>query len=1064
TADAIAASPDVTICSNGTGTPLTVTSNNANYTYAWGPATGLSATTGATVTANPATTTSYFVTATDPGTLCGNIDTVKVTVNQVPLSIDIKASSDSVCFSDNVTLSLVNGQPSAPSGLDYQWQSSSNGTTFTDISGATGATTSVLVDAISDRYFKCNLTCLSTPGVLSSAKEIFINAPSVATSTGATRCGAGTVNLSATAGSPLENLSWYSNSTGGTPIGTGPTFTTPIITGTTDFYVSSNLGGGGLVTPTLPAPTGTYTGNVRGMWFTAPFAFKIKSLKVPSNVTTGTDQSFAVMKFTANPPAYATVTNAFTTLYLAQAVPGTTAVAVDIPINAGDIIGIFSQRGNVCSYGPTAPTMTLGTTPVTVYRLGMQFPLNTTAPKDIWTEASSIAITEFTYAIGCESPRTAVTATVTPPPAFAVTAGQTICNNGIKALSVTSNLPDYDNYTWSATTNLYTNPAATTAYAGGTASTVYFRSTTAGNEVINATALNSSTQCANIADVSMNVLPTPTLSSSRAELCLSGTSDMKLTPTTGYGTATFEWYDSANGSTYNLISGANSVTFTTPSISSSTYYKAKVYDDNANLCAEPSYFLLVNNPSVATTTGATSCPNTTLNLSATPTGSGTIKWYDVATGGTALQTGNAFTTPALGASKTYYVESVEGGGGTQDLGLANRVGATTNSGYTNIGLAFDALSAFTLESVAVYPVATTPSGNVTATIALQNSAGTVLQSITVSLATSVSPGIKTLVPLNFNVPIGTAHRLVFTSASGGGITGFIREVSTGYTYPYTIPGVASITSAYSGGATATYYYYFYDWKVTTGCASPRVPVVATINSCPRVNAKAFLSHAVATTGLMDDYVKNLTNFPTSDPYATPGAFNSAYTHYNSGPLATVSPAVLAVTGNNAIVDWVFLELRQGTAGASTVTHTKVGLIQKDGDIVGMDGVSAVQFNAPAGNYFVAVRHRNHLGFRTLNTFALSNTSTALNFTNGSVPLNGAYPVNDAAGSTTVKVMVAGDANSDGSVDSIDTITWEQENGLFDDYILNSDYNMDGSIDAIDSISWESNNGKYQELD
>ena len=77
-------------------------------------------------------------------------------------------------------------------------------------------------------------------------------------------------------------------------------------------------------------------------------------------------------------------------------------------------------------------------------------------------------------------------------------------------------------------------------------------------------------------------------------------------------------------------------------------------------------------------------------------------------------------------------------------------------------------------------------------------------------------------------------------------------------------------------------------------------------------------------------------------------------------------------------------------------------------------------------------------------------------------LNGAYPLNNAT--ATIYVMVAGDANSDGSIDSIDTITWEQENGLFDDYILNSDYNLDGSIDAIDSISWESNNGKYQELD
>ena len=1062
TADPIAASPDVTICSNGTGTPLSVTSSNASYTYSWGPSTGLSSTTGATVTANPAATTSYYVTATDPATLCGNIDTVKVTVNQVPLSIDIKANLDTVCFSDNVVLSLINGLPSAPSGLDYQWQSSANGTLFTDISGATSATATVLVDAVNDKVFRCNLTCLGTPGVISSSKEIYINAPSVTSTTGATRCGAGAVNLTAAAGSPNETLSWYANSTGGTPLGFGSSFTTPVITASTDFYVSSNLGGGGLLTPTLPTPTSTYTGNVRGMWFTAPFAFKIKSLKVPSNVTTGTDQSFAVVKFNAAPPAYSTVTNAFTVLYLAQAVPGTTGVSVNIPINAGDIIGIMSQRGNVCSYGPTAPTMMLGTTSVPIARLGMQFPLNTTAPKDMWTEASNVGLTEFTYAIGCESPRTAISAIVTPAPAFTVTTGQTICNNGVKALTVTSNIPDYDNYSWNATTNLYSNPAATVAYTGGTANTVYFRSTTAGAEVINATAFNSTNQCANIADLTMNVLPSPTLNSSRSELCLSGTSDLKLVPTSGYGTATFEWYDSANGTTYNLLSGASSVTLTTPVINSSTYYKARVYDDNANLCGEPVLYLPVNNPFVVSTQGASACPSNSVTLSAVPGGAGTIRWFDVATGGSALQTGNTYTTPVLGASKTYYVESVEGGGGTQNLGLANRVGSTTNSGYSDIGLMFDAISSFTLESVSVYPVATTPSGNVTATIALKNSAGTILQSVTVSLPTSVSPGIKTLVPLNFNVPVGTGHRLVFTSATGGGISGFIREVTTGYTYPYTVAGVASITSAYTGGASSSYYYYFYDWKVTTSCASPRVPVVATINSCPRVNAKVFLSHADPATGLMSDYIKTLTNFPTSDPYSVPTAFNGGFTHLNNGPTGAVSPATLAVTGNNAIVDWVFLELRQGPNGATSVTHTQAGLIQKDGDIVGTDGVSPIQFRAPAGNYYLTIRHRNHLGFRTQNAIAMSSTPTTLNLTNNSVLLNGAYPLNNAT--ATIYVMVAGDANSDGSIDSIDTITWEQENGLFDDYILNSDYNLDGSIDAIDSISWESNNGKYQELD
>ena len=109
-----------------------------------------------------------------------------------------------------------------------------------------------------------------------------------------------------------------------------------------------------------------------------------------------------------------------------------------------------------------------------------------------------------------------------------------------------------------------------------------------------------------------------------------------------------------------------------------------------------------------------------------------------------------------------------------------------------------------------------------------------------------------------------------------------------------------------------------------------------------------------------------------------------------------------------------------------------------------------------------MRHRSHLGFRTDGTYPLTATPTVLNFTNNTVALNGAYPLSPITAS--ISAMNSGDANSDGSIDSIDSIDWETQNGLFDDYLLNADYNMDGSVDSIDTIVWETNNGTYQELD
>lgn len=235
--------------------------------------------------------------------------------------------------------------------------------------------------------------------------------------------------------------------------------------------------------------------------------------------------------------------------------------------------------------------------------------------------------------------------------------------------------------------------------------------------------------------------------------------------------------------------------------------------------------------------------------------------------------------------------------------------------------------------------------------------------------------------------------------------------------------------------------------------------VTIIDATPKIAAKVYLGNY---NGTMDDYLRNLTNFPISDPYnAAP--LNTGFTHVNPVPTVSTTPLVLSTSGNDAIVDWVFIELRTGVSGATTVAYTRSALLQKDGDIVDVDGTSPVSFpNTPNGNYYVTIRHRNHTGFRTANTVALSSNVLNLNFTDNSVALFGSFPT--ASYSAAIQIMNGGDSNFDGSIDAFDTIIWENQNGLFDDYQNNSDYNLDGSVDAFDSIMWELNNGKYQELD
>lgn len=61
---------------------------------------------------------------------------------------------------------------------------------------------------------------------------------SITSTTGATRCGAGTVNLQAVSNTGIVN--WYDVPAGGTAIATGSTFTTPNISTTTTYYAAAN--------------------------------------------------------------------------------------------------------------------------------------------------------------------------------------------------------------------------------------------------------------------------------------------------------------------------------------------------------------------------------------------------------------------------------------------------------------------------------------------------------------------------------------------------------------------------------------------------------------------------------------------------------------------------------------------------------------------------------------------------------------------------------------------------------------------------------------------------------
>ncbi len=220
------------------------------------------------------------------------------------------------------------------------------------------------------------------------------------------------------------------------------------------------------------------------------------------------------------------------------------------------------------------------------------------------------------------------------------------------------------------------------------------------------------------------------------------------------------------------------------------------------------YIIVGANPPLVRDTA--SCGQGSFMLSAT--GTGTLNWYDVPSGGTPLITGNTYTTPLLTNTTTYFVEQtlvppLEYGGKYDTIGGSS---IHTNNSYW---LLFDCTTPVVLKSVKVY--AGTQGSR---TITLNSSTGAMLQTTTIS---NVPAGMSRIT-LNFNVPVGTGMSLRCTNSNPS----FIRNTG-GITFPYDIGGKISITGSNAG--TSIRYYYFYDWEVESPtCSSARTPLTAFI--------------------------------------------------------------------------------------------------------------------------------------------------------------------------------------------------------------------------------------------
>lgn len=181
-----------------------------------------------------------------------------------------------------------------------------------------------------------------------------------------------------------------------------------------------------------------------------------------------------------------------------------------------------------------------------------------------------------------------------------------------------------------------------------------------------------------------------------------------------------------------------------------------------------------------------------------------------------------------------------------------------------------------------------------------------------------------------------------------------------------------------------------------------------------IQLTAFLQGPYSTaTNTMSDALRSGNVLPATDPYTE-----------SPNPVSTVAGAgVFAITdANNAIVDWVLVELRDAST-PSTVLGSKSALIQRDGNIVSpTDGVSPLQFlstdlspaSIPASVH-ISIKHRNHLAVRTTAPQNTETGTTIYNFSTGMAQAVGTNPMASLNAGNTLFGLWGGNVNGDISI-------------------------------------------------
>ena len=179
---------------------------------------------------------------------------------------------------------------------------------------------------------------------------------------------------------------------------------------------------------------------------------------------------------------------------------------------------------------------------------------------------------------------------------------------------------------------------------------------------------------------------------------------------------------------------------------------------------------------------------------------------------------------------------------------------------------------------------------------------------------------------------------------------------------------------------------------------------------------------------------------------------------------------------DSTVDWVVLEFRSQLTGGTSKYRT--ALLRTNGAIVDLDGSSPVKLarggGIDSGDYYIAIRHRNHLAVITQDPIRVYPQSqpVEINFSNPGILLgqmNAVKPLDKHLDNSLLFGLYAGDVNGDGVINDKDYLgVWDKVYDVTDNTADKDNYtvwdlNLSGVLNTRDwNYTWN-NLGKVSNV-